>query len=61
MVDGNRLVGVARLTSSLIAGLSADHDTVVVHCDLASIEIYGIPLQTADLATADAGGEFQEE
>jgi hypothetical protein len=53
VVDGNRLVGVACLTASLVAGLAANHDTVVVHGDFAPFEIYGVPFQTADLPTSE--------
>jgi hypothetical protein len=58
-IDRDRLIGVTRLAARLVAGLASDHYAVVVHGDLARVEVHGIPLQTADLAAANASGELQ--
>jgi hypothetical protein len=58
-IDRDRLVGVRCFATFLVPCVAFDDYTVVVHRDLARVEVNVRPLESADLAPADTGGQFR--
>jgi len=59
LIEGNRLVGVLGLAARLVPGVPPDDHSIVVHGDLAGVEVDGRPFEAAHLAAPDSGRQFQ--
>ena len=59
-IDRDRLNGVLCLAACLIPRLSPHDHPIVMHGDIAGLEVYGQPLESAEPAAAYPGRQFHK-
>ena len=57
----DRLIGIVRLAAGFVPRVAANYDPVVMHSDLARIQVDVVPPEAADLAASYSSGELKQE